>query len=177
MRFKSGSKAQLWIPALEVSSGGVEGRWIICFSTARARDGFRQHSDENRKDCSAIWVTNFTDNLENRFLPFMTRTDRRRPWGSPRDNMDKTPAVTRSTEQNLGKQWYYLARRRQGQFQNGHRTSRRRRVLVASQFVERDLSPTIHRWHSGYYSDNYGLLRTPPREPIVQPSKHFDHRA
>ncbi len=101
----------------QASAAGVDGPWDYYSSvTARARDGYRDHSAEN----SQLWFTDvgykINDNLENRFYLTLDQEDRQLPGGLTQSQMASNPKQAQTdpvtgnpdaTQQDFSKQWYY----------------------------------------------------------------------
>ncbi len=146
----------------EVSSGGVEGPLdYYAAVTARARDGYRQHSDENTEDLFSNLGYKFSDQVENRFYLSVTRTDRAVPGGITKEEMEQNPQQVDplTTEQNLGKQWYYLRLADKITFKTDNEQADAGAYWWHRNLLERDLSTEESPdGIQGYYSDNYGVL-------------------
>jgi iron complex outermembrane receptor protein len=101
----------------QASAAGVDGRWDYYSSvTARARDGYRDHSAEN----SQLWFTDvgykINDNLENRFYLTLDQEDRQLPGGLTQSQMAANPKQAQTDpvtdnpdadQLDFSKQWYY----------------------------------------------------------------------
>lgn len=159
----------------EASSGGVEGPLdYYATVTARSRDGFRQHSDENTEDLFSNLGYRFNDHLENRFYLSVTRTDRAVPGGITKEEMEQNPRQVDpvNIEQNLSKQWYYLRLADKITFKTDNEEADAGAYWWHRNLLERDLSTEDEPdGIQGYYSDNFGVLVN-----SVTRSELFDRR-
>lgn len=146
----------------ELSSGDVQGPLDYYVSvTARARDGFRQHSDENTEDLFSNLGYKFNDQLENRFYLSVARTDRATPGGITEQEMEHNPRQVDplTTEQNLGKDWYYLRLADKVSFRADNEQADAGAYWWHRNLEERGLSTDDSpEGIQEYYSDNYGIL-------------------
>jgi iron complex outermembrane receptor protein len=103
----------------------------------------------------------FSDDLENRLYLSVTRTDRDVPGGITQEEMEHNPRQVDplTTEQNLGKQWYYLRLADKITFKTDNEEANAGGYWWHRNLLERDLSTEDSPdGIQGYYSDNYGVL-------------------
>jgi iron complex outermembrane receptor protein len=95
----------------QASSAGVDGKFDYYASvSARARDGYRDHSAENTELLFADLGYKINDNLENRFYLTADQTDRQLPGGLTQAQMQADPrqADPLAAPLDYDKQWYYV---------------------------------------------------------------------
>lgn len=94
----------------QAASGGVDGPVDYFVSvTGRRSDGFRAHQAENSEGFHGNLGWKISNTLENRVYLSVSRTDRQRPGGLTKDELETDPkqADPEAVEQNLNKSWTY----------------------------------------------------------------------
>jgi iron complex outermembrane recepter protein len=95
----------------QVTSGGVDGAFDYIVSvSARAREGWRDHSDENTEMLFTDFGYRFTTNLENRFYVMVDQTRRQLPGAVSYQELEHDPTQTQfgATSEDFQKNWYYF---------------------------------------------------------------------
>jgi len=95
----------------QLTSGGVDGAFDYFVSvSARAREGWRVHSDENTEMLFTDFGYRLTTNLENRFYAMVDQTRRQLPGALSFQQMEQNPSETQSgaTAEDFQKNWYYF---------------------------------------------------------------------
>ena len=95
----------------QASSAGVEGPWDYYASVSgRARDGYREHSQENTEIFFSDFGYKISEHLENRFYVTLDQTDRNLPGAVDQATMqnDPTKADPEAILLDYKKQWYYM---------------------------------------------------------------------
>jgi iron complex outermembrane receptor protein len=155
----------------EASSGGLKGA-VDAFASvsARVRDGFREHSQENTELGFADVGYKFSDNVENRFYLSLDRADRDLPGGLTKSQLERDPqqANPLAIEQDWSKDWTYirLADELTAKIDNFQ-------VDAGVFWFHRDLeksgffSPDFRQGIETFYSDNFGAnVNFVSREPL-----------
>ena len=96
----------------EASAAGVDGQFDYYASlSARYRDGYREHSQENTELLFADLGDKISDNLENRFYLTVDQENRQLPGGLTQSQMAGRSATGRPgmpRRMDYSKQWYYV---------------------------------------------------------------------
>ncbi len=146
----------------QAASGGVSGPFDYFVSvTGRRTDGYRTHQAENSEGFNGNLGWRISDTLENRVYISLSRTDRQRPGGLTKDELETDPkqADPVAVQQDLNKKWTYsrvadklTLKTENGQVDAGlfwwHRN------LESRDYYTDDSPDGIQ----GYYSDNVGLM-------------------
>ena len=106
----------------ETSVGGVDGPWDYYASVSgRARDGYREHSQENTELFFTDLGYKINDHLENRFYLTLDQTDRNLPGAVDKSTLqnDPTKADPEATILDYKKQWYYMRVADKVTYENG----------------------------------------------------------
>jgi len=144
----------------EISSGAVEGPLDQFGSIGfRERDGFREHSREDTEILFADFGYKFSEQVENRFYLTLDRTDRNRPGGLTKAEMEDAPSEANplAIAEDWNKEWNYIrladklsVRTDEIQFDAGafwfHRDLENRGFF----------SPDFRQGIEMFYSDNFG---------------------
>jgi iron complex outermembrane recepter protein len=95
----------------ETSVASVDGPWDYYSSVSgRARDGYRDHSEENTELIFTDLGYKINDNLENRFYLTLDQTDRNLPGAVDKQTMEQDPTAAdpNAVPLDYKKQWYYM---------------------------------------------------------------------
>jgi iron complex outermembrane receptor protein len=95
----------------QISTGGVDGPFDYYVSTsARYRDGWRDHSTESTEFLFSDFGYKFSDRLENRLYVIIDQTDRELPGALTQQQMEQNPrqAEPLAISQDWRKDWYYF---------------------------------------------------------------------
>jgi iron complex outermembrane recepter protein len=146
----------------QVASGGAEGS-VDYFAavTGRRTDGYRLHQAENSEDFTGNLGWKLSDRLENRVFISFSRTDRQRPGGLTKDQLEEDPrqADPVAVQQDLNKAWTYSRIADKITFKTDTEQIDAgvfwwHRNLVSRDYYTADSPDGIQ----GYYSDNVGVV-------------------
>jgi iron complex outermembrane recepter protein len=147
----------------EISTGGVEGPFDYYVSiSAREREGWRVHSDENTEMLFSDFGYKFSDSLEDRFYIIADQTQRQLPGALTQQQMNENPsqADPNATAEDFQKNWYYLRLADKMSFKTGgeeasagvywwHRNAYEPNLFIAGEDLEGIES---------FYADDFGAL-------------------
>jgi iron complex outermembrane receptor protein len=126
----------------QVTAGGVDGAFDYFVSvSARARDGWRDHSDENTEMLFTDFGCRLTTNLENRIYAMVDQTRRQLPGALSFQQMEQNPSDTQTgaTAEDFQKNWYYF----------------RLADKLACQSGPEEASAGAYWWHRNAYEPNF----------------------
>jgi iron complex outermembrane recepter protein len=95
----------------QLSTGGVDGPFDYYVSaSARDREGWRVHSDENTQLLFSDFGYRITTNLENRLYAMVDQTQRQLPGALSMQQLESNPSQTQfgATTEDFQKNWYYF---------------------------------------------------------------------
>jgi len=150
----------------QLTSGGVDGAFDYFISvSARARDGWRDHSDENTELLFSDFGYRLTTNLENRFYAMVDQTRRQIPGALSYQQMEQNPRETQigATAEDFQKNWYYFRLADKLAYQSGPEEASVGAYWWHRNAYEPNFYSTIptnieNEGTGAFYSDNFGAL-------------------
>jgi iron complex outermembrane receptor protein len=150
----------------QLTSGGVDGAFDYFISaSARSREGWRDHSDENTELLFTDFGYRLTTNLENRLYAMVDQTRRQLPGALSYQQMEQSPRDTQigATAEDFQKNWYYVRLADKLAYQSGPEEASVggywwHRNAYEPNFYSTDPSNIENEGINGFYSDNFGAL-------------------